>query len=85
MTAPSLISIVVCLRHADDDISAAWVHRQRARKNADAKAALIRKHEQQFATWAFELQEGFNLLMFGFGSKRASCICPPCIFTWSYN
>ncbi len=55
---------------AGDDASADWLYRQRAGKNADAKAALLRKHEQQFATWAFELCEGFNLLMYGFGSKR---------------
>jgi len=60
------------LSRAEHDASADWLHRHRARKNADAKAALLRQHEHQFATWAFELWEGFSLLMFGFGSKQAS-------------
>ena len=55
---------------AGDEPSAVGLEQQRAGKNADAKAALLCRHGQQFATWAFELSEGFNLLMYGFGSKR---------------
>ena len=39
-------------------------------KNAAAKAELLHGYQQQFGGWAFELQEGFSLLMYGFGSKQ---------------
>lgn len=39
-------------------------------KNIAAKAKLLQSYEAEFESWAFELQEGFNLLMYGFGSKK---------------
>ncbi|KAF8579816.1 ORC2-domain-containing protein [Ramaria rubella] len=39
-------------------------------KNAVELEAVLKGHEKLFPRYAFELAEGFNLLFFGFGSKR---------------
>ncbi|ODQ52499.1 ORC2-domain-containing protein [Saitoella complicata NRRL Y-17804] len=36
----------------------------------DERANLLSLHKELFAQWAFELSVGFNLLLYGYGSKR---------------
>ncbi|RUP44628.1 origin recognition complex subunit 2-domain-containing protein [Jimgerdemannia flammicorona] len=40
------------------------------RKHAREIGTLARLHEHQFSQWCFELASGFNLLFYGYGSKR---------------
>lgn len=39
-------------------------------KMSKLQTNLSRLYEMQFAQWSFELKEGFNLMFYGFGSKR---------------
>ncbi|SAM07247.1 hypothetical protein [Absidia glauca] len=39
-------------------------------KHGQELAKLIAHHEQHFPQWLFELQSGFNLIFYGYGSKR---------------
>ena len=47
---------------------------RQARRNGKAKESvrgLEEEYAQHFAQWALEMDEGFNLLVYGYGSKRA--------------
>lgn len=37
---------------------------------SDTKQALYTRYEEQFGQWMLELREGFNLMCYGYGSKR---------------
>ncbi|KAI8099715.1 origin recognition complex subunit 2-domain-containing protein [Halteromyces radiatus] len=39
-------------------------------KHGQERATLTAHHEQHFPQWLFELQSGFNLVFYGYGSKR---------------
>eukprot|EP00803_Ostreobium_quekettii_P007058 evm.model.scf_425EXC.7 EVM.evm.TU.scf_425EXC.7 scf_425EXC:38332-41699(+) len=39
-------------------------------KNINERMALMQRHEQQFCTWRLQIRLGFNILLYGLGSKR---------------
>lgn len=40
-------------------------------RHSKARAQLRQQHREMFAAWLFELEAGFNLCFYGFGSKRS--------------
>ena len=40
-------------------------------RHSQARAQLRQQHQQQYAAWLFELEAGFSLCFYGFGSKRS--------------
>lgn len=55
---------------AVDEKSLEKVLQLREKLHKEEKEELTKKYEQEFPMWKFELQEGFNLLLMGYGSKR---------------
>lgn len=40
-------------------------------RHSEARARLRQQHQQHYAAWLFELDAGFSLCFYGFGSKRS--------------
>jgi origin recognition complex subunit 2 len=40
-------------------------------RHSKARAQLRQQHQQHYAAWLFELEAGFSLCFYGFGSKRS--------------
>lgn len=65
-TSANTLSAGLLLSH-DDYFAARDAHRD---THAAHTAALRARHEACYAQWALELREGFNLVLYGYGSKR---------------